>query len=249
VGDIEAAGKCFKKAELSCMRFDPRDIIYADLLSGLARGAKAEFACPQCEGVFFRSKREIHAARAKNVKTFFCSLACCAQVKNTSVDIPCGNCGLTIKRKLSASNDCKTSVMICSHSCSASYNNKNKSHGTRRSKLEVFLYEKLTSDYPDLAIEPNGKLAVGSELDLFFPGLKLAIEINGIFHYEPIYGLDKLTQIQKNDALKFAACREAGIELCIINTSKCDYLTAEKKDTYYKIVKELLDGATSLRAG
>ena len=37
--------------------------------------------------------------------------------------------------------------------------------------------------------------AINSELDVYVPSLNLAFELNGIFHYEPIYGEKKLNQI------------------------------------------------------
>lgn len=40
------------------------------------------------------------------------------------------------------------------------------------------------------------------ETDLMIPGKKIAIEIDGITHYEPIYGEERLDRIQRNDRLK-----------------------------------------------
>jgi hypothetical protein len=85
------------------------------------------------------------------------------------------------------------------------------------------LQEKLTILFPSLDIHYNRKDAINSELDIYIPSLKLAIELNGIFHYEPIYDQDKLDQIQNNDHRKFQACAENGISLCIIDTSSLKY--------------------------
>ena len=41
----------------------------------------------------------------------------------------------------------------------------------------------------------NNSTTISSELDFYFPQLKLAIEINGIVHYEPIYGSNKFDKI------------------------------------------------------
>lgn len=108
---------------------------------------------------------------------------------------------------------------FCSHSCSATYNNTHKTHGTKRSKLEIWLEEQLTTLYSNLEIHFNRKDAINSELDIYIPSLSLAFELNGIFHYEPIYGKEKLEKIQNNDGRKFQACLENNIELCIIDTS------------------------------
>jgi len=105
---------------------------------------------------------------------------------------------------------------FCSQSCSATYNNKNRTHGTRRSKLEIFLEKELTNIYTNLDIKFNSKENIGSELDIFIPSLKLAFEINGIFHYEPIYGQEKLNHIKANDIDKKRECRAKAIKLIII---------------------------------
>ena len=87
---------------------------------------------------------------------------------------------------------------FCSRSCSATFNNKNKTYGTRRSKLEVFLEKELIKLYPDLLFHFNRKDTINSELDIYIPSLKLAFELNGIFHYEPIYGDNKLSPLDKS---------------------------------------------------
>lgn len=134
----------------------------------------------------------------------------------------------------------RSSRNFCSSSCAATYNNKNKTHGTRRSKLESYLEERLRSEFPDIILICNGKDAIGSELDFYFPQLRLAIELNGIFYYEPIYGTDKLERIQANDQQKCAACLAAGIEFCTIDTSTVDHVTKAVKERYWSIVKNLV---------
>ena len=64
----------------------------------------------------------------------------------------------------------------------------------------MWLEEQLTSLYPKLDIHFNRKDTIGSELDIYIPSLNLAVELNGIFHYEPIFGKDKLSKIKTNDA-------------------------------------------------
>ena len=81
----------------------------------------------------------------------------------------------------------KSGHLFCNHSCAATYNITHKTVGTRRSKLEVWLESQLRELYPNLTLLPNDKTAINSELDFYFPELKLAFELNGIFHYEPIY--------------------------------------------------------------
>ena len=138
-------------------------------------------------------------------------------------------------------NKQKTKNMFCSKSCAATYNNTHKTHGNRKSKLEYYLEEKLPALYPALEFHFNRKDAINSELDIYIPSLKLAFELNGIYHYEPIHGADKLTKIQNNDHRKFQACLERNIELCIIDSSKLCYFKESNAKPYLEIVQKILD--------
>ena len=135
----------------------------------------------------------------------------------------------------------KSPNSFCSRSCAATYNNKNKTHGTRRSKLEIYLEEELKIKYNKLEIHFNRKDTINSELDIYIPSMKLAFELNGIFHYEPIYGDKKLNQIQNNDTRKFQACLEKGIEMCIIDVSSLSYFKPANAKKYLDIVCGLID--------
>jgi hypothetical protein len=125
---------------------------------------------------------------------------------------------------------------FCSKSCAATYNNTHKTKGIKLSKLEVYLQEQLTKLYPTLEIHYNRKDAINSELDIYIPSLKLAFELNGIFHYEPIFGEEKLSQIKNNDSRKYQACIEKGISLCIIDVSQQKYFKPETSKKYLDII-------------
>lgn len=109
---------------------------------------------------------------------------------------------------------------FCSQSCAASYNNTHKTKGIRVSKLERWLSEKMVEIFPDLDVHYNRKDAIASELDIYIPSMRLAVELNGILHYEPIFGETKLKKIQGNDNKKAQSCLDKGIELHVIDTSK-----------------------------
>ena len=94
--------------------------------------------------------------------------------------------------------------------------------------------------YPELEILYCDKTTINSELDIYIPSLKLAFELNGIFHYEPIYGESRLNQIQNNDNRKFQACIENGIELCIIDTSQHKYVKPSTSQKYLDIIISIL---------
>ena len=69
--------------------------------------------------------------------------------------------------------------------------------------MEVWLEGRLTALHPSLEFHFNRKDAIGSELDIYVPALKLAFELNGIYHYEPIHEPSKLAAVQGNDGRKF----------------------------------------------
>lgn len=135
----------------------------------------------------------------------------------------------------------KKNPRFCGSSCAAIYNNSHKTKGYRRSKLEKYLENKLINEYPDIKFIFNSKKAINSELDIYIPKLKLAFELNGIFHYEPIYGKETLSKIINNDNRKFQACLENNIELCIIDTSKQKYFKESTSIVYLDIIKNIID--------
>jgi hypothetical protein len=139
-----------------------------------------------------------------------------------------------------ALNFYKRTYKFCSSSCAATYNNINKKHGSRRSKLEIFLEEQIRSYYPNLQLLCNDKETINSELDFYFPELKLAIELNGILHFEPIYGHKKLEQIQNNDSKKYFLCCQKQINLAIIDSSTCKYLNQSAKSKYWSIINSVI---------
>lgn len=95
--------------------------------------------------------------------------------------------------------------------------------------------------FPNLDTKYNQKDAINSELDIYVPSLNLAFELNGIFHYEPIYGKDKLTSTKNNDGRKFQACLEKKIELVIIDTSGQKYFKEKTSQKYLDIIEQIIN--------
>jgi very-short-patch-repair endonuclease len=112
----------------------------------------------------------------------------------------------------------KWNLKFCGRSCSTIYNNKNRKIGTRRSKLEKFIEEQLSKKFNQDDVLFNNKTIIGRELDIYFPKLKLAIEINGPFHYRPIYGEEKFNRIKELDEQKRVLCEQKNIKLISIDT-------------------------------
>jgi|SRR5579862_4787783 len=203
---------------------------------------KFPIECTLCHNVFFRTKHQIHniESRRKNA-WIFCGSNCRVAATKSGIYTKCANCDTPIYVRKSIYLKSKSKNFFCNQSCGATYNNTHKKHGCRRSKLEIYLEKEIKNNYPNLLMECNNKSIINSELDFYFPDLKFAIELNGIFHYEPIYGQDKFDKIINNDKQKFKLCLEYGIELCIIDTSKVSYLNQKIKEQYSKIIFEILN--------
>ena len=191
--------------------------------------------CAACGKPITKPLGQVH-----RYKQSFCNLKCMGVYVTQAAPQPCGQCGQPVTRVLSELRSSKSGHLFCNNSCSAIYSNTHKTVGTRRSKLEVWLEAQLRDLYPNLTLLPNDKTAINSELDLYFPDLRLAFELNGIFHYEPIYGPEKLASIQNNDHRKFAACIERGISLCILDSSKMTYFKESKAKVFLDIIRRII---------
>jgi hypothetical protein len=106
--------------------------------------------------------------------------------------------------------------------------------------LEIYLEEQLTILYPNLIIDYNKTNAIEAELDIYIPSLNVAFELNGPFHYEPIFGLDKLNKTQSNDQNKFKLCIEHKIDLCVIDTSTHRYFKEKYTKKYLDIINNII---------
>lgn len=199
-----------------------------------------KFECYICSKEFIPLRRNA----IQSIKGFQDIKYCSNECKNKSflkrIEVYCVNCNKTVSRKECDFKRNKSKNFFCNSSCAASYNNKNKKFGTRRSKLEVWIEKELKNEYK-FEIIFNGKENINSELDIYIPSLKLAFELNGIFHYEPIYGGNKLKSVKNNDERKFQACLEKDIELCIIDTSSAKIFKPERDRKYLDIIRNIIN--------
>lgn len=185
------------------------------------------------------------ASTNKNVDDRFCSKKCHNKFQKQkhpgAKSVNCKECSIAFRKRLSQIKRSKSGNHFCSKSCAAKFNNKNKKTGTRRSKLETWLENNLISKYPNIEFHFNRKDAINSELDIYLPSLNLAFELNGIFHYEPIFGKEKLANIKNNDNRKMQACLERNIELCIIDTSSQKYFKERSSQKFLNIICNIIE--------
>jgi hypothetical protein len=154
--------------------------------------------------------------------------------------LQCKTCNKKITIKYSETRKSKSGYNFCSRSCAATYNNKLKKK-SRRSKIEIRLFELLKKTFPCINFLPNDKTMLnGLEVDIAIPELKLAIEWNGVVHFKPIYGETKLNRIQSIDKKKLLLAQQKNINLIVIsdNTSSKKQFD-EAFSQIYKIIKEL----------
>lgn len=196
--------------------------------------------CDNCKQIFHREQRFVKRnLLKKQTKYTFCSNKCMGEAKITKIQVECKQCK---KVFLKAANQLKKHPnSFCSSSCAATYNNTNKTYGCRRSKFELYLEQILPVKYSELEFHFARKDTINSELDIYIPSLKLAFELNGIFHYEPIYGKEKLEKTQNNDNRKFQACLERNIELCIIDVSSITYFKPDRVQKFVDIITNIID--------
>lgn len=199
--------------------------------------------CEQCLKKFMKQKNEIQkvlAGKSKSVACKYCSKECSYKAKIVRKQVLCKNCN-----KIFEKEPCKMKKSLnhfCSLSCSAKFSNANKTTGTNRSKLEKWIEEQLKNKYPNLIVNYNHVLPeIGLELDIYIPKHKIAFELNGIFHFEPIYGNIKLSSVQERDQRKFQKCIANNISLCVIDVSAQKYFKPSTSYKYLSIITDIID--------
>jgi len=204
---------------------------------------KLPLECKNCHNPFLISKNQIKMILKKHKSTSghtgdFCSVKCKSSFQYPPNIIICEQCNKSF-HKISSEVK-RTKHNFCCKSCACKYHQSHKTKGTRISKLEKWLSFQLPILFPNLEFHFNQTDAINGELDIFIPSLKLAFELNGIFHYEPIYGINKFDAIQNNDHRKMLACAEQSIELCVIDVSHETYFKPTKAQKFLNIISNII---------
>ncbi len=200
--------------------------------------------CDHCNENFEVTPKQWTARRslkkAEGMRTF-CGRAC--QLKGmgrevkTIIKCNCEECGNDLER--SSTNKRRYPLSFCDPSCAITYKNKLR-QGHSRSKLEVYLEERLLEEFSFLNFLFNDRQKIGLELDIYLPELNLAFEINGIFHYLPIFGQKKLEETQERDFLKNRFCSELGIKVVTIDVRKMQFNLKSGAPIFDHISEEIL---------
>lgn len=185
--------------------------------------------CTFCKREFSRT------SNYKKRNNPFCSRKCSSSYTQTKLEVSCHLCGEKFYRRPS---EIKANT-FCSKSCATTFNNTKK-RKSRRSRCEKILFDLLKEEFQSLEIIPNDKtLLPGYEVDIAIPSIKLAIEWNGIVHFKPIYGQNKLNRIQERDKEKLALANQNHINLIVVPdlVSKEHYV----KEAFLQIKKHITE--------
>lgn len=203
-----------------------------------------EVKCEVCEKLFKKPQ-----CRMNITSHNFCSLECCGKFqqgkpKAETIDLKCPVCkqDFSLRLKLALFRKKTRKNLFCSRPCMYDYIRQNpcfaRSNKGGRSKLEHYIEKKLREEYPSLEILFNSKYS-GFELDIYFPSLCFAVEINGIWHYEPIKGEPLLVKIQNRDKIKAKICENSRITLFVMPVLE-PVKNDRTFDKYWQIVKSKL---------
>lgn len=194
-----------------------------------------KLTCDQCGSEFLREKKQLCKTDRKHV---FCSDPCFYLFYNRSITQPCAECGAPVTRLAKEVRRSKSGRLFCDTSCAASYNNRQK-RKSRRSKCEIRLFNLLKKSYPDLQLLASDKTMLdGMEVDIAIPSLQLAIEWNGIVHYQPIYGDTKLSKVRQRDEEKRQTAERKHVRLIVIP----DLVSTESRvQDAFQEIREIID--------
>ena len=108
-----------------------------------------ECTCSYCGKTFLKTKKRIREAIQKHRTALYCSTECANKAKTKRITLKCMCCGKLFERLDSEFKKSKTKNFFCSHTCSASFNNKNRkrteeSREKTRESLKKFYSNKET---------------------------------------------------------------------------------------------------------
>lgn len=189
--------------------------------------------CVVCNKTFYVSPKLITDQFKQNrlSNNRYCSIQCAGVDKRNRVKTTCANCGKELEVRESLLHDRN----FCNRECKYAYERLHPNY-VSRSRMELLVEKMLTLAFPNLEVNYNNReLLNGIELDVYIPELRLAIEINGGYHYKVVDGDTKAYErTVKNDTKRRVLCEENGIDLYEYDTSKFAYPSFVSVDNYLR---------------
>lgn len=194
-----------------------------------------ETKCEYCNVVKLKPPSQIYAHT-------FCSSKCAGKYNAQfipppkKIEVTCELCNNKFYRKpinTIRRIDKTVKPLFCTRICKGKYDAA-KGKGVHdpffiksklRSELEIYIEQKILYFFPYLQSSFNNRVVLenGTELDVYFPDLNFAIEINGICHYKDIYGNKQSIKTFKKDEEKIRICKQKYITLMIIKSTERFY--------------------------
>lgn len=203
--------------------------------------------CEFCKKEFNSTKKYIKrvlgiSKNTNSIKLKYCSKECSNKSKMTGKYVKCFECNLEVYRTHKQYNKNNSGHFFCSPSCKAIDWNKNKNYGFNRSKIEEWIEEELINRYNfEILFNNRDILNKNYELDIYIPKLNLAFELNGIFHYDAIFGKEKLKIIENKDLEKINECECIGVKLFVIDITDSKNFNKSKDKKYLDFIIREID--------
>jgi ribosomal protein L33 len=192
------------------------------------RGAIITLLCHACGIEFQRKKSEVMKSIRKG-KKFSCSVGCSNRLSNSGlqrfVTLKCDECGQEFTRVMKdyRKNQLRNAAKLyCNKHCAMIALNKSPRSSRPTSSHEVIMSQIIKDNYDNNICIFNNVRDVfpdNLEIDIWIPSVCLAIELNGVCHFYPIYGEDRLKKTQSNDYKKSMLAQKMNINLLTIDTS------------------------------
>jgi len=187
----------------------------------LFKSAAEAQECSQCHISFVPRHSALWKLRNGLTKKLFCSRACRVLNYQRRITMPCKICDKPVTRLMSEHRKSKSGNIFCSPECGTIWSNYVGKKFNTRSILETQLEEFIKEQFPGIEVVFGDNSAIGAEIDIYFPQLKLGIEIHGAYHYYPVRGdWSKFVKTLRNDARKTRMAKDAGIKLYVLNASQ-----------------------------
>jgi very-short-patch-repair endonuclease len=112
------------------------------------------------------------------------------------------------------------------------------------SKAEKFLKLKLQKEGHEVVLHKDNLIPGKFEIDLFLPGIKTIIEIDGPQHFLPIWGMDKLQKTIKSDEIKNGLLISSGY--CVIRIKyMCKDINRAVQNKLWDLVKPCIENISN----